>query len=82
MRQLSKVEGNRVFKFIDVDIKELSAVTRHRSDIYFSAGMVSLETGEKMMKKNKNFPGTHCDEDILRRLDAAVNQMRFASGAL
>jgi hypothetical protein len=51
MSQINNPCNDEVFRFIEDDIKELSAITRHRSDIYFSAGMMSLLSGEAMTKE-------------------------------
>jgi hypothetical protein len=65
---------------MDTDIKELSAITRHRSDIYFSAGMISELRAEKIMAENEKNPGKNGEKMIRRSISTATNFFRDASG--
>ncbi|PRP86402.1 hypothetical protein PROFUN_05321 [Planoprotostelium fungivorum] len=64
------------FRFVESDVRFTAAITKHRSDIYFSAGLIALK--HVVVNRDK---GNMEKENLLRQVQTSAIQFRNASKA-
>ncbi|PRP83038.1 hypothetical protein PROFUN_09893 [Planoprotostelium fungivorum] len=80
MRERVSTPGDRKkFLFITSDIDNISAKTRHRSDIYFSAGLIAMNKTEVV--QTDHAAADHDKSIIRRQVEMAVVHFRRAANA-
>eukprot|EP01117_Protostelium_nocturnum_P008758 TRINITY_DN313_c0_g1_i1.p1 TRINITY_DN313_c0_g1~~TRINITY_DN313_c0_g1_i1.p1 ORF type:complete len:1033 (-),score=371.42 TRINITY_DN313_c0_g1_i1:85-3183(-) len=68
-------ENHKSLRFVEADIKRIESVTKHRSDIYFTGGMIYLSKVKTMARKGKR------KDEIMRQVYLAIIGAKSAFNA-